>query len=196
MTRESFLIMAEVPKGKSLDDVRDTMLSVLERVGEEGVTAEEVERAQAAAPEATRPGGGRPEPDRHRAQRVGRAGRLAALFPRPRPDRARSPPSRSRRSPATTCRPSNRTIGLFIPTDKAERTPVPATPDLAAMVDELQGPRHRLGRRVVRRGAGASRRGSSGPSRSKGSRSRSCPRRPGTRPSSSISTCATATPRT
>ena len=46
MTREPFLIMAEVPKGKSLEEARDTMLSVLERVGEEGVTAEEVERAR------------------------------------------------------------------------------------------------------------------------------------------------------
>ena len=36
-------------------------------------------------------------------------------------------------------RPSNRTVGLYIPTDKAERTPIPATPDLAAMVEGYKG---------------------------------------------------------
>src|SRR5262249_15850188 len=42
----AFLIMAEVPKGKSLEEVRDTILTIVERLGEEGVTEEEVERAR------------------------------------------------------------------------------------------------------------------------------------------------------
>src|SRR3954447_21524027 len=42
----ALLIMAEVPKEKSLDEVRDTMRSVVEKVGESGVSGEEVERAK------------------------------------------------------------------------------------------------------------------------------------------------------
>ncbi len=36
-------------------------------------------------------------------------------------------------------KPTNRTIGRFIPTDNAERTEVPATPDIAALVKDYKG---------------------------------------------------------
>lgn len=36
-------------------------------------------------------------------------------------------------------KPSNRTTGRFIPTDNADRTEVPATPDIAAMVKDYKG---------------------------------------------------------
>ena len=55
-----------------------------------------------ADPQGPRAGGRRPQPDRHPAERVGRAGRLAALLPRPRPASRRSRPRRSRRSPRST----------------------------------------------------------------------------------------------
>ena len=42
---------------------------------------------------------------------------------------------------------NNRTVGLFIPTDKAERVAIPATPDLAALVADYKGrAAHRRGR--------------------------------------------------
>ena len=34
---------------------------------------------------------------------------------------------------------SNRTVGFFIPTAKAERTPIPAVPDIAKLVDGYKG---------------------------------------------------------
>ena len=36
-------------------------------------------------------------------------------------------------------RTSNRTVGFFVPTKKAERTPVPAVPDIAKLVDGYAG---------------------------------------------------------
>ena len=34
---------------------------------------------------------------------------------------------------------SNRTVGLFLPSDTPQRTPVPARPDMAKMVDDYKG---------------------------------------------------------
>ncbi len=134
----ALLIMAEVPKGNSLEDVRDTMLSVLERVGLEGVTSEEVERARqqllkqrdlAAA-----------DPNRVAIQLSDWAAqgdwRLYFL------DRDRIEkvtPEEVKTVARNYLRPSNRTVGLYIPSDKAERTAVPATPELAAMVEGYKG---------------------------------------------------------
>jgi zinc protease len=134
----ALLIMAEVPEGKSLDDVRDTILSVVEKLGEEGVTAEEVERARqqllkqrelAAA-----------DPNRIAVQLSDWAAqgdwRLYFL------DRDRIEkvaPEQVKAVAQNYLRPSNRTVGLFIPTDKPQRTPIPATPDLAAMVEGYKG---------------------------------------------------------
>ena len=130
--------MAEVPKGKSLEDVRDTMLSVLERVGEEGVTAEEVERARQQLLKQRDLAAD--DPNRIAIQLSDWAAqgdwRLYFL------DRDRIEqvtPEQVKAVARNYLRPSNRTIGLFIPTDKAERTPVPATPDLAAMVENYKG---------------------------------------------------------
>ncbi len=36
-------------------------------------------------------------------------------------------------------KPSNRTLGLFIPTLKPERAEIPATPDLAAALKDYKG---------------------------------------------------------
>ena len=35
--------------------------------------------------------------------------------------------------------PNNRTVGMFIPTEKPDRVPVPETPDIKTLVDEYQG---------------------------------------------------------
>ena len=69
-----------------------------------------------------RAGRRRSQPDRDRAQRLGRAGRLAALLPQPRPDReghAGAGQGGRREVPDA----SNRTVGFFVPTAKPERTP-------------------------------------------------------------------------
>ena len=66
-------------KGDSLDEVRDTMLDVAEKAGDKPFTEEEVNRAGSSCSSA-RTGGRRHQPDRRPAQRVGLAGRLAAVL--------------------------------------------------------------------------------------------------------------------
>jgi zinc protease len=132
------LIMAEVPKGNSLEDVRNTMIAVLDRVAEEGVTGEEVDRARqqilkqrelAAA-----------DPNRIAIQLSDWAAqgdwRLYFL------DRDRVEqvtPEQVKAVAQNYLRSSNRTVGLFIPTERPERTPVPATPAIAGMVEGYKG---------------------------------------------------------
>ena len=48
-------------------------------------------------------------------------------------------------------RPSNRTVGLFEPTEKPDRTPIPANSDIAAMVDRYRGREAGLVDRAIRR---------------------------------------------
>jgi zinc protease len=134
----ALLIMAEVPKGKSLEDARDTMLSVLERLGDEGVTAEEVERARQQLLKQRDLAADDPNRIAIELSDWAAQGDWRLYFL----DRDRIEqvtPEQVKAIARKYLRPSNRTIGLFIPTDKAERTPVPATPDLAAMVENYKG---------------------------------------------------------
>jgi zinc protease len=48
-------------------------------------------------------------------------------------------PADVQRVAAAYLRPSNRTVGLYIPTREADRTPVPPAPDVAAMVKGYRG---------------------------------------------------------
>ncbi|MBV8314960.1 MAG: insulinase family protein [Planctomycetaceae bacterium] len=134
----TLLILAEVPKGKSLDDVRDTALSVLEHIGKDGVSAEEVERA-------------RQQLLRERDLEASDPNRVAIrlsdwtaqgdwrLYFLDRDRIEEVTPEQVKEVAARYLKPSNRTVGLFIPTDKAERAPIPATPDLAGMVEGYKG---------------------------------------------------------
>ncbi len=80
---------------------------------------------------------------------------------------------------------SNRTVGFFVPTAKPERTPIPAVPDIAKLVEGYTGrqvkaararpPTSRPGHRGPAAAARADRRRQAGAS---------CPRRPGASPSS------------
>ncbi len=70
-------LQAEVPRDGALEDVRDALIATVEAIGATGVTAEEVQRARQQIL----------KPTGDRTERVGRAGRLAALLPAPRPHR-------------------------------------------------------------------------------------------------------------
>ena len=80
--------------------------------------------------------------------------------------------------------PSNRTVGFFIPSDEARADARPRRRPTSPSSSRATRAARPVGGRVVRRLARwPSRPGCSGPSRSRGSRSPSCPRRPGARPS-------------
>ncbi len=82
---------------------------------------------------------------------------------------------------------SNRTVGFFIPTAKAERTPIPAVPDIAKLVDGYTGRRCKSESSETADVASTGHRGTgrSGPSRSAGSSWLSFPRKPAASRSSS-----------
>jgi zinc protease len=134
----ALMIMAEVPKGKSVEEARDTMVAVLERMGVDGVTEEEVERARqqilknrelAAA-----------DPNRIAVQLSDWAAQgdwRLYFLDRDRVEKVT--PDQVKAVALAYLRPSNRTVGLFLPTDKPERTPIPATPEIASMVEGYKG---------------------------------------------------------
>ena len=81
----------------------------------------------------------RSQPDRHRAQRVGRAGRLAALFPQPRPHReghARAGQG-GRREVSDGQQPHGRLLRPDRPSPSGPRSP--PTPDVAKLVEDYTG---------------------------------------------------------
>jgi zinc protease len=133
-------IMAEVnTKDRGpLEKVRDEIYKVLDEVVRTGVTQEEVDRAR---------------------QRMLKDRELAAADPNriavalsnwaSQGDWRLYFIDRDRLEKVTTAEvkevaaryltPSNRTVGFFIPTSKPERTPVPPTPDVAAIVKDYKG---------------------------------------------------------
>ena len=133
-----FSLDAEVPKDNSLEEARDLLIATAEDVGAKGVTAEEVNRAKQQILKA-----------RERAAmdtaQIGVAlsewaaqgdWRLYFLY-RDRIEQVT--PEMVQAAAAKYLRRNNRTVGLFIPTDKPERVEVPPTPDVAVMVAAYQG---------------------------------------------------------
>jgi len=129
---------AEVPRDSSLDEVRDLLISTAEQIGAQGVTAEAVNRAR---------------------QQILKARELAAtetsqlaislsewaaqgdwrLYFLHRDRIEKVTPEAVQAVAARYLQRDNRTVGLFIPTEKAERVVIPATPDVAALVADYQG---------------------------------------------------------
>ena len=129
---------AQVPRGGSLDEVRDGLISTIEEVGTKGVGAEDVNRAKTsilkqremAATDTAQIGISLSEwaaqgdwrlyfLHRDRVEQV-TAAQVQAVA-------------------AKYLQRSNRTVGVFIPVEKAERVAIPPTPDLAAMVTGYKG---------------------------------------------------------
>jgi zinc protease len=134
----SLVFMAQVPKGKSIEEVRDTMLSVLERTGDGPVTSEEVERARQQLLKQRDLAGANTSRLAIQLSEWAAQGDWRLYFL----DRDRIEqvtPEQVQAVARQYLRPSNRTVGLYIPSEKAERTTVPATPDLAAMVKGYKG---------------------------------------------------------
>ncbi len=129
---------AEVRQGRSLDSARAVLLGVLENLREHPLTADEVTRAQAkllkdiALPRQQSSAlGGALSPyiaagdwrlfflhrDRLRQVRAADVQRVAAAY----------------------LKPSNRTVGTFVPAAAPDRSPRPSAPDVAALVGNYRG---------------------------------------------------------
>src|SRR6185295_1406547 len=133
-----FSLDAEVPRDNSLDEVRDLLIATTEEVGAKGVTEEEVNRAKQQILKA-----------RERAAtdtaQIGVAlsewaaqgdWRLYFLY---RDHIEQVTPEKVQVAAMKYLQRNNRTVGMFIPTEKAERVAVPPTPDVAALVASYKG---------------------------------------------------------
>ena len=108
-------ISAEVDPKSSLDAVRATLIDTLENLAKKPVTDGGSRPGQDAVQTELRPADGQEQPHRRHAERMGRAGRLAAVLPAPRPRRQGDARRRQPRRPEVS-EASNRTVGMFIPT--------------------------------------------------------------------------------
>ncbi len=129
---------AEVLKGGDLEEVRQVLLQEIERIGADGVTGEEVERA-------------RQQILKSREEESSNSTRLAVSLSnwaaqgdwrlyflyRDRTEKVTA--DDVKRVAEKYCRRNNRTVGLFIPADKAERVEIPATPNIQELVGNYQG---------------------------------------------------------
>ena len=129
---------AEVRQGRSLDSARTVMMNTFDNVARQAPTAEEVNRAKSSRLKDI-------ELMFQRSDQVGLAlseyiatgdWRLVYLYR----DRLRAvTPADVQRVAATYLKPSNRTVGRFLPEAKPDRAAVPATPDVADMVRGYKG---------------------------------------------------------
>ncbi|WP_324670691.1 pitrilysin family protein [Hymenobacter sp. GOD-10R] len=129
---------AEVRKEQSLDSARTAMLGTLDAVTRQAPTPEEVERAKTKLLSGI-------EMMFKNTERVGldlsewiAAGdwRLVFLY---RDNIRKVKPADVQRVAGAYLKPSNRTVGVFIPDQKPDRAEIPATPDVAALVKNYKG---------------------------------------------------------
>ncbi|MGE3949518.1 MAG: M16 family metallopeptidase [Blastocatellales bacterium] len=132
------LLGAEVRKEQSLDEARNELLKVVESVASQPVTKEEVDRARANLLKEVELG-------LNSSERVGLElsewigmGDWRLLFINR--DRLRKvTPEDVQRVATYYLKGSNRTLGMFIPTEKPDRAEIPATPDVLALVKDYKG---------------------------------------------------------
>jgi zinc protease len=133
-------IIAPVSSNEQLEAVRRTLIEVLESQPGQPLTDREVQRAR-------RKLGNRIERLLTNSNQVGTAlsdavaqGDWRLLFLQ-RDRLARVTPADVARVAARYLKASNRTVGLYVPTAAAQRTEVPATPDVAELVKGYRGSR-------------------------------------------------------
>jgi zinc protease len=129
---------AEVAHGSAPEEVRDIIIATAEELGAKGVTAEEVNRSrqqilkqrELAANDTAALG-------RSLSEWVAEGDwRLYCLH---RDYIEQVTPEAVKTAAARYLQRNNRTVGVFIPTEKAERVAVPPTPDIAALVSNYKG---------------------------------------------------------
>ena len=133
-----FYVEAEVPKDHSLEAVRDTLLATVEAIGTNGVTEAEVARARQQILKAR-------ELAANETSRIAVAlSEWAAqgdwrLYFINRDRIEKVTPAAVSQVAAKYLQRDNRTVGLFIPSEKSEQVAIPEAPNLPALVANYQG---------------------------------------------------------
>lgn len=133
-----FFADAEIVKDQSLDEVKDTLISIVEKVGEEGVTEAEVNRSRGQILKMR-------EMTATDTQRLAiQLSEWAAqgdwrLYFLNRDALEKVTPEQVKAVAAKYFKRSNRTVGVYIPTAEPDRVPVPSTPDVMELVKDYKG---------------------------------------------------------
>ncbi len=129
---------ADVLKEKSLDDAKKTMLGVLDSINAKPITAEEVERARNKLLKDF-------ELFYRNSEQIGLTmseyvaqgdWRMAFIY---RDNLKKATADDINRVAKTYFKPSNRTVGIFVPDKNPDRAQIPAPPDVAALVKNYKG---------------------------------------------------------
>ncbi|GIW85797.1 MAG: peptidase M16 [Isosphaeraceae bacterium] len=123
---------------KAIEAARDAMIDVVENLAQTGITAEEVDRARQQILKDRELAAADPNRIAIELSEWGAQGdwRLYFIW-RDRIEKVT--PEQVAEVAARYLRPSNRTVGLFFPTDQSDRTPIPPTPDITQLVESYQG---------------------------------------------------------
>ncbi|HLR04400.1 MAG TPA: pitrilysin family protein, partial [Pyrinomonadaceae bacterium] len=129
---------AEVRQGDSLEAARDILVQTIESLGATPPTKEEVERARGQLLKDF-------DLNMNKADLIGlimseyiASGDWRLFFLER--DRTRKVTAEEvQQAAARYFKPANRTLGMFIPTPKPDRSEIPATPDVAAMLKDYKG---------------------------------------------------------
>jgi zinc protease len=132
------VVMAQVESEKGIDAARDTMTEVLEKLGKEKIGDEEVERARTRLlnqrellmKDANRVG-------TTLSEWVSKGDWRLFFLHRDRLEKVTA--ADVQRVAEKYLQRSNRTLGVFIPSEQVARTPVPESPDVAKLVKDYQG---------------------------------------------------------
>lgn len=121
-----------------LESVRDEIVKVLETVAKDGVTADEVDRARRQFLKNRELAQADPNRIAVELSEWGAQGDWRLYFlDRDRLEKVT--PEQVQEAAKKYLTASNRTVGIFIPSDAPSRTPVPATPEIASLVDGYTG---------------------------------------------------------
>ena len=145
----ALIFVAIVQKDASLDAAREAMFKVIDDLKAHPITAEEVERARNNALSAFERAMNNSQAVALQLSEWAAIGDWRLMFLDR--DRVRTATAEdAQRTALQYLKPSNRTVGLFIPGDP-DRTEIPATPNARRAARGLQRRRGPLGRRGIRR---------------------------------------------
>ena len=129
-------LQADIRRDSSLDDARDTLIATVERAAP--FTAEEVERAKAVLLKNIELGLNSSENVGLEISEWAAMGDWRLLFLHR--DRLKQVSVADvQRVASTYLKSSNRTLALFVPTEKPDRAEIPGVPDVAAMLKDYKG---------------------------------------------------------
>jgi zinc protease len=133
-----FFADAEVPKDQPLDEVKDKLISIVEEVGEKGVTDEEVNRSKGQILKMREMAATNTQQLAIQLSEWAAQGDWRLYFLN-RDALEKVTAEQVKSAAAKYFKRANRTVGLYIPTAQPERVPVPSTPDVDQLVKDYKG---------------------------------------------------------